>query len=541
MHLIVRTRQILIVLILGLPVLLSAQLDFTSSNLPIVVIDTDSQEIVDEYRIVANMGIIKNGEGVRNHITDPFNDYSGKIIIEIRGSTSQSYFKKSYGFETQYEHGEKRNVSLINLPEENDWVLHAPYSDKTLFRNILAYKLARDLGQYAPRTKLCELILNGEYQGVYVLIEKIKRDWNRVNISQLNTEDLSSEDISGGYIIKIDKLTGNSGPSWQSEIGGILFQYEYPRYDEILPEQKTYIKNYLDVFEEALIADHYADPGIGYRKYMDENSFIDFFIINELSKNVDAYMLSTFLYKDKDSNYGKLCMGPIWDFNLSFGNADYRDAHLADGLQLNINKVPWWWDRILQDTTFKDHIHEKWSSIREKQYSDVSITSLIDSLSLLLNEAQERNFVKWDLLGRKVWPNYYVGQSYEDEVDILKNWTFQRLKWLDDSLSFAIGIHKSKLYPNENTAIPLKLETKVYPNPFNSNFNYDFALNRPGEISLRLYDLKGAQVSAIINEVYYPAGSHSINWQSPEIPGSIYVLILKIDGEIVSVQKLVKL
>ncbi len=135
------------------------------------------------------------------------------------------------------------------------------------------------------------------------------------------------------------------------------------------------------------------------------------------------------------------------------------------------------------------------------------------------------------ILGRKIWPNYYVGQSFEDEVGFLKNWTSKRLKWLDDS----------QYCTNERNEIPPDLETKVYPNPFSSFFYYDFALNKPGNISLTLYDLKGAQVSTIVDEVYYSAGSYSINWQSPEIPASIYVLILRIDGEIVSVQKLVKL
>ncbi len=205
MHPVLRSIHAIIFLIMGFPVLVLAQADITSSNLPIIVIKTDSQEIVDESRIKANMGIINNGEGMINHITDPYNDYSGKISIEIRGSTSQSFLKKSYGFETQYESGENRNVSLINLPEENDWILYAPYSDKTLIRNILAYRLARELGHYAPRTKLCELIVNGEYRGVYVLIEKIKRDKNRVDISELNPDEISGDDVSGGYILKIDK------------------------------------------------------------------------------------------------------------------------------------------------------------------------------------------------------------------------------------------------------------------------------------------------------------------------------------------------
>lgn len=249
-----KRRNILLVLslVFGLPVFASGQIEITSSSIPFVVIDTDSQEIVDDYRIVANMGVIHKGEGMTNYITDPYNDYKGKVSIEIRGATSQSFPKKSYGFETQYENGENRNVSLIDLPEENDWILYAPYSDKTLIRNILAYKLSRKLGHYAPRTKLCQLIVNGDYRGVYVLIEKIKRDENRVDISKLNPDEVTGDDLSGGYMLKIDKQTGNSGPVWQSDIGGIYFQYEYPKYDEIVPEQKEYIKNCIDKFEEAL-------------------------------------------------------------------------------------------------------------------------------------------------------------------------------------------------------------------------------------------------------------------------------------------------
>lgn len=163
----------------------SAQLEFSSSNLPIVVIETGPQEIVDDPRITATMGIINNGDDAVNHLTDPYNDYLGYISIEYRGATSQAFPKKSYGFETQDHSGENRNVSLMGLPEENDWVLYAPYSDKSLIRNILSYRLFREMGHYAPRTRLCELVVNGDYLGVYVLVEKIKRDRNRLDIATL--------------------------------------------------------------------------------------------------------------------------------------------------------------------------------------------------------------------------------------------------------------------------------------------------------------------------------------------------------------------
>lgn len=495
------------------------------------MINTGSLEIVDEDRIVADMGIIHNKAGLINHISDPFNDYAGKINIELRGSTSQEFPKKSYGLETQYESGDARNVSLLDLPEENDWVLYAPYSDKSLIRNILAYRLSRELGHYAPRTKLCELVLNGDYRGVYVLIEKIKRDKNRVDISSLTPEEIQGDDLSGGYIIKIDKNEGNSGPMWYSEAGGIYFQYEYPDYDEIVPEQKNYIKNYIDGFEESLVSPHFSDPVLGYRTHMDDSSFIDFFIVNEVSKNVDGYMLSTFFHKDKESEGGKLTMGPVWDFNLAFGNADYREGFRTDGFQVNINSAPWWWGRLMQDTTFMDDIKKRWYSIRNDQFRTDAIYAIVDSLSLLLDESQERNFKRWDILGSDIWPNYYVGETYEDEITFLKNWTSQRLLWLDGNISDWTDIEY----------IPLSIETKAYPNPFSTSFSYDFVLPNPAKVSLILYDMNGRKVSVLLEDEYFSAGVHSLGREASEIPASIFVLVLSIDGERCSIQKLVKL
>lgn len=519
--------SVFITILLLQPVSIFAQLEFTSSNLPIVLIDTKGQEVQDEERIVAWMGIINNGEGNRNDIADPFNDFEGNIAIEYRGSTSMDFQKKSFGFETQDVFGDNRNVSLLGMPEENDWVLYAPYSDKALIRNVLAYQLSSELGHYAPRTKLCELVLNGEYWGVYVLIEKIKRDQNRVDIPRLDPDEISGDDLSGGYILKIDKQTGNSGPLWTSALGGIYFQYEYPEYDVIVQEQKDYIKGYIDDFEYALNSDDFDDPELGYRKYFDSNSLVDFFIVNELSRNLDAYMLSTFLFKGKDSKGGKLTMGPVWDFNLSFGNGNYRNAYLSKGFQLDENEVPWWWHRLMEDSSFTSDIQSRWTSVREKQLGDESILGSLDSLFLMLGEAQVRNFQRWDILGRDIWPNYYVGESYDDEMNYLKSWTMDRLFWLDNNLS--------------NKTFPEEVSTSIYPNPFSTAFYYDFSLNKPGKISLVLYDLSGRTVSMLINNVIYSAGEHSFQWQNTDLGSSVYLLILSIDGNMISKKKLIKL
>ncbi len=152
---------LLFILAIVLSTSFAETVNFESSNLPIVVINTHGQTIPDEYRIIADMGIIYNGPGQRNHVNDPFNNYDGKISIELRGSSSQMFPKKQYALETEDAQGENLNVSLLGLPEENDWILNGPYSDKSLIRNVLIYRLARDLGNYASRTRFCELVLNG--------------------------------------------------------------------------------------------------------------------------------------------------------------------------------------------------------------------------------------------------------------------------------------------------------------------------------------------------------------------------------------------
>ena len=520
---------ILIISILCISAPLFSQPGFTSSDIPIIVIETNGLKIVDEPGIIAQMGIIDNPGSARNYISDAYNGYNGRIDIEIRGTTSQAYPKKQYGFETQNDDGSNNNVSLLGLPEENDWILYAPYSDKSLIRNVLTYTMYESLGHYAPRTKLCELILNGEYMGVYVLIEKIKRDLNRVDISELGSNAISGDDLTGGYIVKIDKSTADDCPVWYSNQGEIYFQYEYPECDEIVPEQKAYILDYINSFEQALNADYFSDPIIGFRNYIDEKSFIDFLIVNEVSKNVDGYSFSTFFYKDKESVGGKLTMGPVWDYNFAFGNADFRNAFMTEGFQLYLNPRTWWWKRLLQDTLFLNGVKERWCDVRNNQYSDQRIIEMIDSLAMLIHESQDRNFERWDILGRKVWPNYYIGNTYDHEIALLKTWTLNRLLWLDDTLGF------------EPDPEQLSVTTNVYPNPFNDHFNFSFLLTYGATVSLILYDISGKPVVNIIDQVHYPAGVHLIYWDSQEIQNSMYFLVLKLDGQVLSSRKVIKM
>ena len=288
-------------------------------------------EIVDEPKVPAALTIKRLDSTL----------YEGIIGIEIRGESSQFFDKKSYGFETWDSQYNDLDVALIGFPEEEDWILYGPFSDKSLIRNKLIYELSNRMGRYTTKTEFVELTINYEYKGLYIFMEKLKRDKNRIDISKLENADIDEELISGGYIIKIDKSDMEDGSytdynSFQSQFDvfgnengdiRINFNYEYPKPGEIHANQKNYIKNYFYEFESSLASNNFKDPINGFRKYIDEDSFIDFFILNELSNNVDGYRLSTYLQKDRNE---KLVIGPIWDFNLSFGNADYCGGERYD-------------------------------------------------------------------------------------------------------------------------------------------------------------------------------------------------------------------
>ena len=435
----------LFLIILFFPCFLFGQ-TLSTSNLPIVVINTLGQNIMDDPRIVCDMGIIDNGFGVMNSVSDPFNDYNGKISIEYRGSTSQGFPKKPYALETQDINGNNNNVSLLGMPVENDWILYAPYSDKSLMRNFLTFDLGRKMGNYSPRTVYCELVINGDYKGIYILMEKIKRDNDRVDIAKLDSDDLAGDSLTGGYIIKVDKFTGTGGwgDSWQSNyntIGGnsLRIQYHYPESDDMLPQQKSYIESYVDSFESALSASFFTDTTIGYNKYIDVNSFIDLYIINELSRNVDGYRLSTYIYKDRDDNGGKLTMGPFWDYNLAYGNVNYCDGWETDDWQqdggcADLDQSPFWFERLLDDTTYQNKLKCRWEYLRDRSFHQDSLFTFIDSMALYLNDAHQRNFQQWPILGNYVWPNYYVGNTYQDELTFLKTWISDRLIWIDGNI-----------------------------------------------------------------------------------------------------------
>ncbi|MDP4278367.1 MAG: CotH kinase family protein, partial [Bacteroidota bacterium] len=313
---------------------------FETSNLPFIMVNTNGQTIIQNTKIMADMKVLNSSSGI-NNINDTTFEYNGKIGIEIRGFSSTGFPKKSYTVETRTDATTNLNVRLLGLPKENDWVFNGPYPDKSLMRNVLAYHLGNLTGKWSPRTKYFELYLNGTYQGLYILVEKIKVDKNRLNLASLKAADTTGDDVTGGYILKIDRPESTDienvdywiSPyrAWTSLQQKVYFLFQNPNGEELNAPQHAYIRKCFTDFENAVYSDDYQDKVKGFYPLVDLNSFLDYYIISELSRNLDGYRISTFMHKDKDSKGGKITMGPYWDYDICFGNADFFSAGQTEG------------------------------------------------------------------------------------------------------------------------------------------------------------------------------------------------------------------
>jgi hypothetical protein len=473
---------------------------FAGSHLPLILVETNGSTIQSDVKVTVDMGIIDNGPGNINNLLDERNVFSGKAGIEYRGSSSMMFPKKNYGFETRTPAGADSALSLLGMPAESDWVLHGPYSDKALMRNFMAYNLARGMGQYAPRTRFCELFVDGQYNGLYMLIEKIKRDSNRVDIAKLDSADLIGDALTGGYIVKIDRTNDGYQDGWFSPYRGTgtseegpFFAFHYPKRDEIQQKQKDYIRSKITTFETALHGSQYRDPIAGYRKYIDVNSFIDYFILVELSKNTDGYRLSTFLHKDRDDRDPLIHMGPVWDYDLAFGNADYLEAYDYNGWNYTVPAdgwgTPFWWDKLVSDPYFANRLNCRWMSLRQGILSEDSLMNRIDAYAEEMADAVYRNFVQWPIHGMYVWPNPYYGNTYSEDINYMKDWISNRLIWMDAFIpgnTCTTAMDDAK----ENSLFSIR----AYPNPAIEEFNLEIQNVSEGKLILEVFSITGELV-----------------------------------------------
>jgi len=505
-------------------------IDLDSTPLPIIKIETD--EYGFRYKhvpVIADMQVIFDSAQTYQKPEFLPNHYNGQIRIEIKGESSSDYAKRSYKLETQNTDGTNLNIPLLGMPAGNDWILMGPYQDKSQIRNAFVFDLGRKQGHYEPRYHFCELILNGQNQGLYMLTEKIRRDKYRVDISKLEPTELSGDGLTGGYIFKYDK--GASG-----------IQLVYPDADEIPYAQGNYIHSFVDEFYSGLQTNHGLDHQTGYRKYVSHKSLIDYILVNEMTKNADSYLYSTFGHLVQDSEDGRIHYGPLWDYDLGFGNTMFQEGNLTHKWQFDYNKTLKI-TRMLQDTALVRILNERWRTLRAGEFSNTRVLFTIDSMVASMKTSIERNNQVWPVIDKYLFNPAYIPNNYEEEIAIMKNWLTTRLAWMDSNLpkiSYPVTV-----YQGIEVLASTQNGVSVFPNPFDTETTIQFEVLQPATVTIELMDSKGSvvfrhrpsQVSVGINDYRW----NGVDAQNRALPSGLYVLRITSGGSKPVWQKLVKL
>ena len=451
------------------------KVDELKSNLPVVYITTETA-LNARKKVTARMKC----EG-----------FDGPIGIKLRGNSSLGFNQKKYTLETRDENGKEQDVALLGMPAHSKWVLLAPYNDVSMMRDPLAFALWREMGHWGPRTKMVELVMDGEYHGIYIFCEAIKRGAERVNVNKLKKTDLKGRDLTGGYILRIDTYNEDDA-TFTSKVPGIgdgimtsqiTWSCIYPKKKKLQPEQFTYIQNFVDSMELAIQGEDFMDAEKGYAHFIDVPSFVDYFIHTELSLNADGYKRSTYFYKEKlqaDGTGGKIQAGPVWDYNLAYGNCNFCNANNPEAWCFeggNTNPTPAFWQRLLQDPAFRKAVKTRYQELRKNVLSTMHIFDFIEYNARLLAQSADRHFKEYPELlvspekakaSQKaanskegsgmfsgggfggfggfgggeggfefnpagMFANYRVS-SYDEEIKILKQWLADRLAFLDKNI-----------------------------------------------------------------------------------------------------------
>ena len=327
--------------------------------------------------------------------------------IEIRGRGNSTWGFPKRPFQIRFPD----KVEVLGLPKDKKWILLANYTDKSMLRNELGFSFG-ELSQleWTPENRFVDLYFNDDFHGTYQIIQKVEESKNRVDIGE------------DGYLLEIDQLSGLEPDDVYVRTDKNLYNIKEPELQNG-SEAYEYIQNYLNQMEEAIWSEDFLDPELGYQKYLDIDSMVDWYLINEISRNTDSkFFTSVFLHKKRGE---KIKMGPLWDFDLAFGNVDYNDNHMTGGFFL---KNEGWMVRLFEDPVFVEKVKERFLHFYTHKEE---LKNLVQQRAITLQDSQTRNYEKWETLGRYVWPNYVYFDTYEEEVDYLMDWVDDRFEWLN--------------------------------------------------------------------------------------------------------------
>lgn len=412
----------------------------TAESLPVLSITTTGAApiVSKETYLTGEFNLAVDGDAV-----------SGSLEIRGRGNSTWDWVKKPYRLKLT------NSTSLLGMPASKHWVLLANYADKTLIRNDLAFTFSNSIGmEYTPRARYVEVHVNGVPQGVYQLVEQIRIAEDRVNIPELKAGNTDAESITGGYLLEIDFryhkdycLTAWYDPSCvngvntkreidfciDSNHGMPPFCLQNPEtlFDPAWSAQRAYIENYFAATEAALFGENFADPETGYAAYLDVDSLINYYIINELFKNPDGLVASAYVYKKRN---GKFFFGPIWDFDLAMGNAGYDNVEKEEGWHIRNAS---WMQRLFEDPAFEARVKSRWQALKDEGKFEL-LFLYARARANWLEIQQQKNYEIWSITDFASWiehgKNGGTG-SYEAEVNELIRWQSARYQWMDEQFS----------------------------------------------------------------------------------------------------------
>ncbi|WP_435794996.1 CotH kinase family protein [Micromonospora arida] len=415
----------------------------TAHDLPVVLIDSYGAGRPDrEYFDATTMIFEPTGGGTTSLAAAP--TLSTRAGFRLRGNSSATFEKTPFRVEFWDNENDDADHPVLGMPADSDWVLRGPFPDKALIREALVYDLGREMGLHAPRYAFAEFYLNtdaapvgaSDYMGVYMFMETIKNSKDRLDLKQLDSDDVTLPKIQGGYIWKFEWMAAEEPTLPCTGPAATCWNYlEVADPSPLQPQQRDWLRGHLQEFNDVLHSSNFADPTTGYRKYIDVDSFIDLMIVNELSREMDAYVRSSHFYKDRDS---KIFAGPLWDFDLSFGVGGFFANDQVSGWQHQQTRQPSandWFAQLLRDPAFVNQARSRWQTLRRGLLSDAALQTRINALATPLTNAAQRNFQRWPNLTAPTVSFFRTPTSptWQGQVQVMRDWMLRRAAWLDST------------------------------------------------------------------------------------------------------------
>ncbi|MFZ5756486.1 MAG: CotH kinase family protein [Pseudomonadota bacterium] len=391
---------------------------YPAAALPTMHIDTEDAQPVeskDEY-LEADFSVSDAAGNVL---------HEGEAEIRGRGNWTWTLEKKPYRIKLE------SSTALLGMPANRHWVLLANHADRSLLRNAVTFELSRQLGMaWTPRAQSVHVELNGEYLGVYELTEHVRIGSHRVNIPELKVGNTSPDTVSGGYLIEVDDLRGEDFCIDSEHDNNMVFCLVSPEtlLDPAWTVQRAWIEDYIRNTENAIYGEQFADPVNGYAAWLDVDSAVDYYLVQEITKNIDGILQrSTFLHKPRD---GRLVFGPVWDFDLALGNMGMLDFNDPEGWR---SRYASWYQRLFEDPVFAQKVHDRWIWLRDTGKLD-ALRTYIDEHAGMLANAQAMNFERWPVLDTDI--GYSTGPgSYACGIREMKSWLDTRIAWMDEAIA----------------------------------------------------------------------------------------------------------